>query len=276
MNHPSTVPDPIPTTHNDSPEIEIFRAGDYGTRGTYTPTDLEHIARDYDPARLDAPLTLDHAQAGPAHGWITGLRCIGDRLLARLHGLGHAVRQLVATGAYRRCSIELLRRHPDTGRPYLRAVTLLGAATPAVHGLQPVRFSDDEPPVILPAPDTPAPTTSEDTTPTESGELRSALDTIASLRRRLLGMQRAQFASDTERLVHRLRLNGHPLAPDAGARIVAFARRFEPDPTPDTTSDTDTEGSSAANPSSPEALVTFSELLQLIEGCSPAHPRRCP
>jgi hypothetical protein len=36
---------------NANMEIEVFRAGDYGPKGIYSPDDLQRIASDYDPAR---------------------------------------------------------------------------------------------------------------------------------------------------------------------------------------------------------------------------------
>src|SRR5690606_32066987 len=49
-------------------ELEIFRAGDYGPRGRWSEADLDRLAAGYDPALHEAPVTLDHAQTGPALG----------------------------------------------------------------------------------------------------------------------------------------------------------------------------------------------------------------
>ncbi len=53
-------------------ELEIFRAGDYGAKGTYSETDLDTIAQDYNPARHEAAVTVDHEQsaAPPTAGWV--------------------------------------------------------------------------------------------------------------------------------------------------------------------------------------------------------------
>lgn len=51
------------------------------------------------------------------------------------------MKELVRSGAYKRRSVELFRTMPQTGRPYLRAVSLLGAATPEVKGLRDICFS---------------------------------------------------------------------------------------------------------------------------------------
>ncbi len=122
-------------------EMEVFRTGDYGAKGSYSPADLQRMADDYRPDLLEAPLTFDHAQTGPAYGWVSRLRCDGDRLVAALKGVPEAVREAVKSGAYKRRSVELFRKLPHTGRPYLRAVSLLGAATPEVKGLRDVCFA---------------------------------------------------------------------------------------------------------------------------------------
>ena len=113
-------------------EVEVFRAGEYGAKGAYSVDDLEAIARDYEPKTHDAPVTLDHEQTGPAFGWVQSLRRNGDRLLARLHSLSEDLVDLIEKGAYKKRSIELYREFPKTGRPYLRAVTFLGACSPEV------------------------------------------------------------------------------------------------------------------------------------------------
>ncbi len=123
-------------------ELEIFRAGDYGDKGKFAETDLEQIATDYNPALHEAPVTVDHTQSGPAYGWVTSLRRQGDRLVARLHQLNEQFLQLLRAGAFKKRSVELYRRFAHTGRPYLRALTFLGARPPAVKGLADVKFAD--------------------------------------------------------------------------------------------------------------------------------------
>ena len=132
--------------NNDTNEIEmeIFRAGNYGAKGRYSEAELQALAEDYRPELLEAPLTFDHAQTGPAYGWVTRVRRDGDRLLAVLRGVPDAVRQLVRSGAFKQRSVELVRELQETGRPDFRAVSLLGAATPEVKGLSAIRFSAAE------------------------------------------------------------------------------------------------------------------------------------
>lgn len=123
-------------------ELEVFRSGDYGHKGRWTEDDLDGIARDYDAALHEAPVTLDHAQSGPALGWVAGVRRAGDRLIARLRNLHADFIDLVKRGAFKKRSVELYRELPETGRPYLKAVSFLGAAAPAVKGLRDVLFDN--------------------------------------------------------------------------------------------------------------------------------------
>ncbi len=124
-------------------QVEVFRAGDYGPKGVYTEKDLDSIAADYDPSDHEAPVTLDHEQKGPAQGWVAGLRRLGDRLVAVLHRLSPELAEAVRRGKFRKRSIELYRRYTRTGRPYLKAVSFLGAAAPEVKGLADPLFDDD-------------------------------------------------------------------------------------------------------------------------------------
>ena len=150
-NNPET--DAMPVTNEQTApddangcafEMEIFRAGDYGAKGSWTPEDLDAIAADYTPERHEAPLTLDHASSGPAIGWVEHLRRVGDRLIAKVHGVPNVVAELIRRGNYKQRSAELVRKFRDTGKPYLRAVSLLGAAIPEVKGLRPIQFSEND------------------------------------------------------------------------------------------------------------------------------------
>lgn len=126
-------------------ELEIFRAGDYGPKGRWSEADLDRLAADYDPALHEAPVTLDHAQTGPALGWVASISRQGDRLVARLRGLSGGLMTLLRDGAFKKRSVEIYRALPESGEPYLKAVSFLGAAAPAVKGLRDVLFSEVEP-----------------------------------------------------------------------------------------------------------------------------------
>lgn len=124
-------------------ELEIFRAGHYGPKGDWDEDALEGLARDYDASIHEAPVTLDHAQSGPALGWVASVRRVGDRLVARLRDLNPAFTELLKEGAFKKRSVELYPEAAHSGRPYLKAVSFLGAATPAVKGLRDILLNDE-------------------------------------------------------------------------------------------------------------------------------------
>lgn len=125
-------------------DLEVFRAGDYGERGRWTEETLDTMARDYDAALHEAPVTVDHATSGPALGWVAGLRRVGSVLVARLRDLDPAFAELLRRGAYKKRSVELYPALRETGRPYLRAVSFLGACPPAVKGLADIVFAEGD------------------------------------------------------------------------------------------------------------------------------------
>ena len=123
--------------------IEIARTGTFedsaGRLRTFTARDLDAIARRYDPARRDAPLTFGHPDSdrAPAYGWVEKLKSEGGRLSANFSRVPEQVRDLVAKGHYRHVSMSLM---PDLVT--LRHVALLGAEQPAIDGLAAVEFAD--------------------------------------------------------------------------------------------------------------------------------------
>lgn len=145
----------------DELEIEVFRSGDYGAKGVYTDDDLARVAENYNTGLHEAPVTIDHAQEGPAHGWVAGLKVVGDRLVARLARISPVLAGAIRTGALRKRSVELFRQFRDTGAPYLKAVSFLGAATPQVNGLADPTFSSDEADIVTFTLETKPPTPAE-------------------------------------------------------------------------------------------------------------------
>ena len=109
---------------------------------------LREVASSYDSKFYSAPLVLDHIMEGPAHGWILDLWVEdgeGDQaettLWARV-GLLESGKAEVESGAWPERSIYFLNFHPMEGVWYLNHLSLLGAANPAVPGLDPVDITE--------------------------------------------------------------------------------------------------------------------------------------
>lgn len=117
--------------------VEIFRAGKY-PQGTYTVADLHKIANSYDPvSHYKAPITLDHIQKGRAYGKIAELKVKGNALYAKFENVAPQLNEWIREGAYQERSVEL------TKELYLKACTFLGAAPPAVKGMEEIQpFSE--------------------------------------------------------------------------------------------------------------------------------------
>jgi hypothetical protein len=128
--------------------VDLFRAGNYGDRGNFTADDLNHIANSYDPAFSMAPLVKGHPKTDDeAHGWVTGMRVVTDKVGAKLQGLFQDVKaeteKLMEAGAFRNRSVAIYDDLKGKGL-YLRHVGLLGAVPPEVKALGPVTFDDGE------------------------------------------------------------------------------------------------------------------------------------
>jgi len=130
----------------DLPNVPVFRAGDYRAlrKGVWTRDDVARVAANYSPTVFEAPLTFDHATKGPAFGWVSAARCEDGVLVVDFKGVPEEVYEAWKDGRYKKRSVELLgpdqKLIPVPG-PHLTAVTLLGAAPPAVVGLPDVAFS---------------------------------------------------------------------------------------------------------------------------------------
>ena len=124
--------------------IEIFRAGDYGAKGSYTTTDLDRLVASYNPQTHEAPACIGHPQENaPAYAWVKGLRRDGDVLSAQFQQTDPDFQNLVLSGKYKKRSVAFYR--DADGRPsVLRHVGFLGAQPPEVKGLKNLTFNDAE------------------------------------------------------------------------------------------------------------------------------------
>lgn len=133
--------------------IEIFRAGRHtamsGETVSFSEADLRGVARSYNPSRHEAPVVIGHPRENaPAFGWVKGLHVRGDKLLASVDQLEPSFSEAVTAGRYKKISASFYgptsTGNPTPGQYHLRHVGFLGAQPPAVKGLAPVAFAEDE------------------------------------------------------------------------------------------------------------------------------------
>lgn len=132
-------------TQDQSPWIEIFRAGDYRDKGKglVTREDLTRVVASYDPSFHEAPVTVGHpADNLPAFGWIGSLELQGDVLVAREKQVDPQFNELRQAGRYKKRSASFYTG-TDGKISGLRHVAYLGAQPPEVKGLRDVKFEDN-------------------------------------------------------------------------------------------------------------------------------------
>lgn len=132
---------------------QIFRAGSHtdanGIKRTITRTDLEATISAYDPKLHDAPAVIGHPdQTAPAYGWVRSMQLDGDILIANFSDVDPAFKEMVNKRRFPKVSASFYPpndpNNPKPGVWYLRHVGFLGAAAPAVKGLAPANFNEDD------------------------------------------------------------------------------------------------------------------------------------
>ncbi len=127
--------------------IEIFKTGKQtdskGKQETYSREDLCNIADKYNAnsqeRAFQAPVVVGHPKTDdPAMGWVEKLAMRGDKLLAKLTKMDCNFLQDLSKGRFRKVSIAL---NSDNT---LRHVGFLGAAQPAVKGLNTDFYNEDD------------------------------------------------------------------------------------------------------------------------------------
>lgn len=137
-----------------SKKVHVFKAGPQtsaqGVQRTFSADDLKEVANSYDPKVHSAPLVIGHSgdnDSVPAYGWIRGFSQKGDDLYADVE-FTDVAKDLVKGGHYRKVSISFYSPdspiNPHKGKWSARHLALLGAAPPAVKGLEPFSFSEEE------------------------------------------------------------------------------------------------------------------------------------
>lgn len=121
---------------------EVFKAGKY-PQGKFTKEQVKELASNYDPTFCEAPITLDHEQAGPAYGWVEKLSEENGVLKASFKDVTEELKTFVSEGKYKKISVEIYREL-ENKKPYLKAVSFLGASIPQVKGMKAVEFKEGE------------------------------------------------------------------------------------------------------------------------------------
>jgi len=120
--------------------IDVFRAGDYGDKGSYTPADLDAMVANYKPAQHEAPVVIGHPEHdAPAFGWVAALRRAGDTLQAKLRQVAPQLEVLVRQGRFKKRSAAFYRTARGLA---LRHLGFLGAMPPEVKGLTDLRLCE--------------------------------------------------------------------------------------------------------------------------------------
>ena len=127
--------------------FEVFKAGNY-PQGKFTQAEVQELAKNYDPSFCEAPITLDHEQKGPAYGWVDKLKEENGKLKATFKDLSDDLKEFVNKGKYKKISVEIYREL-EGKKPYLKAVSFLGASIPQVKGMQAVEFKEGESDVYI-------------------------------------------------------------------------------------------------------------------------------
>ena len=127
--------------------VEIFRVGSESADGvprseTITEAHLRDIAATYSTTLHPAPLTTDHDQWGAAKGWCENVVARGKRLFCDFVDVLPEFYAEMKSGKWKNRSVEVYLPFSATGKPYLKAVTMLGAMPPACKGMEPIKFSD--------------------------------------------------------------------------------------------------------------------------------------
>ena len=122
--------------------FEVFKAGKY-PQGNFTKKEIAEIAKNYDPAFCEAPITIDHQQSGPAYGWVDIAKADGEKLKVSFKEMPADFKAAINEGKYKKVSVEIYRNLEGKGA-YLKAVSFLGAATPQEKGLEPIKFMESE------------------------------------------------------------------------------------------------------------------------------------
>jgi hypothetical protein len=133
--------------------IHFFKTGTHTSMGgaelSFSETDLEAVATSYDPNLHEAPIVVGHPKSdGPAYGWVKDVAFEDDELYATPDQVDPAFAEMVEAGKFKKVSAAFYSpgaaNNPTPGSYYLRHIGFLGAQPPAVKGLKPIEFAEDD------------------------------------------------------------------------------------------------------------------------------------
>jgi len=119
---------------------EIFRAGDYGVKGTYSNMDLDAMVTNFNSSD-QVPIVVGHPTTdAPAWGWLTEVKRAGGVLMAKVGELHKDFAQALAENKFRNRSVRIARTAAGLKLLHLG---FLGAVLPEVEGLKTAAFAGD-------------------------------------------------------------------------------------------------------------------------------------
>lgn len=139
--------------------LHIFKQGKQTTSAGdclfFSEADIAATARVYDPKKHEAPIVVGHPKVdAPAYGWIGSLSFDPQHgLTATPTQVDPAFSEMVTAGRFKKISASFYppesSANPTPGFYYLRHVGFLGAEPPAVKGLKPVEFGEDNTGIVV-------------------------------------------------------------------------------------------------------------------------------
>lgn len=134
-------------------KIHIFKTGTHtdsnGVSVSFTETDLQNSINAYNPAIHQAPIVIGHPKTdAPAFGWVKSLTADNGNLYAVPEQIQHDFGEQVKQGLYKKVSASFYPpnspTNPVKGVYYLRHIGFLGAEPPAIKGLEPIEFNEND------------------------------------------------------------------------------------------------------------------------------------
>lgn len=134
-------------------KIHIFKTGTHtdsnGVSVSFTETDLQNAINAYNPAIHQAPIVVGHPKTdAPAFGWVKSLTADGSNMYAIPEQIQHDFGEQVKQGLYKKVSASFYPpnspTNPVKGVYYLRHLGFLGAEPPAIKGLEPIEFNEND------------------------------------------------------------------------------------------------------------------------------------